>query len=227
MADGLGPLGRTGIQFFGRMSASIAHEIKNVLAIVNENAGLLEDFTLMAEKGMPLEPQRLERLAENLMKQVKRADDIVKNMSKFAHSADEFKKSVDLNELLSVAVRLATRFADMRRVTLDLRLNPSPAALVTDPFLLENLLWCCLDFSMDQAGSRGAVSVALEKSDAGAIIGFSGLKALEHGGTRPFPTEEAQLLSETLAARIKIDVEGCRLSLILSTGSSASGLAVP
>lgn len=227
MADGLGPLGRTGIQFFGRMSASIAHEIKNVLAIVNENAGLLEDFTLMAEKGMPLEPQRLGRLAENLMKQVKRADDIVKNMSKFAHSADEFKKSVDLNELLSVTVRLATRFADMRRVTLDFRLTPSPAALVTDPFLLENLLWCCLDFAMDQAGSRGAVSVVPKKTDAGATVDFSGLKALEDGGTRPFPSEEAQLLSDALAARIKIDVEGCRLSLILSTESHVSVLAAP
>lgn len=226
MADELGPLGRTGIQFFGKMSASIAHEIKNVLAIVNENAGLLEDFTLMADKGMPLEPQRLEKLAENLMKQVKRADDIVKNMSKFAHSADEFQKSVDLNELLSVTVQLATRFADMRRVSLNLRLNPSPTALVTNPFLLENLMWCCLDFAMDQAGSRGTVSIALEKADAGAIVDFSGLCALEHGGTRPFPSEDAQLLAETLDTRINIDVEGCRLSLILGIENHASVLAV-
>ena len=40
-----------GLQFFGRMSASISHEIKNVLAIINENAGLLEDFSLMADRG--------------------------------------------------------------------------------------------------------------------------------------------------------------------------------
>ena len=33
-----------GLFFFGKMSASISHELKNVLAIINENAGLAEDL---------------------------------------------------------------------------------------------------------------------------------------------------------------------------------------
>jgi hypothetical protein len=41
------------------MTASISHEIKNVMAIINESAGLLEDYSLMAEKGMPIDPERL------------------------------------------------------------------------------------------------------------------------------------------------------------------------
>ncbi len=52
-------IAETGLQFFGEMSASISHEIKNVLAIVNENAGLLEDLTLMADRGKPIDPARL------------------------------------------------------------------------------------------------------------------------------------------------------------------------
>jgi hypothetical protein len=43
-------LGETGLQFFGKMSASISHEIKNVMAIINENAGLLEDLTVDERK---------------------------------------------------------------------------------------------------------------------------------------------------------------------------------
>ena len=39
----------TGLQFFGKMTASISHEIKNVLAIINENAGLLEDLALLSD----------------------------------------------------------------------------------------------------------------------------------------------------------------------------------
>ena len=46
-------LTETSLQFFGRVSASISHELKNVLAIINENAGLLEDFTLMGDRGIP------------------------------------------------------------------------------------------------------------------------------------------------------------------------------
>ncbi len=216
MAEKLGPLGWMGVQFFGRMSASISHEIKNVLAIINENAGLLEDFALMAEKGMPLDPQRLEKVAQSLMKQVQRADVIVRNMNTFAHSVDDFEKSADLNELLSVVVKLALRFADMRRVALDLQPGSSPVALHTSPFLLENLLWCCLDFAMDQAGSGGAVTIELEKTDGGAVVAFAGLAALAQGGTRPFPSDQDRQLAELLAARIEVDVEGCRLRLMLS-----------
>jgi hypothetical protein len=44
------------------MTASISHEIKNVMAIINESAGLLEDYSLMAEKGMPIDPDNASRL---------------------------------------------------------------------------------------------------------------------------------------------------------------------
>ncbi len=78
-----------GLQFFGRMSASISHEIKNVLAIINENAGLLEDFSLMADRGVPIDPGRLKTMAEKVKRQISRADGIIKNMNRLAHSIDE------------------------------------------------------------------------------------------------------------------------------------------
>ena len=39
-----------GLRFFGMMTASVSHEIKNVLAIINENAGLMSDLTQMMMK---------------------------------------------------------------------------------------------------------------------------------------------------------------------------------
>ena len=70
-------IGNAGLEFFGKVSASISHDIKNVLAVINENAGLLEDFCLMAEKGKPLDPSRLKRLALDVKEQVRRGDGIV------------------------------------------------------------------------------------------------------------------------------------------------------
>ncbi|MBW2430934.1 MAG: sensor histidine kinase, partial [Deltaproteobacteria bacterium] len=52
-------MAETGLQFFSQISASISHEIKNVLAIINENAGLMEDFTLMEDRGIPIDAARL------------------------------------------------------------------------------------------------------------------------------------------------------------------------
>ena len=113
-------LGQEGFQFFGKMSASISHEIKNTLAIINENAGLLEDFTIMAEKGLPLNPERLKGLAGKIGVQIRRADRIIKNLNRFAHSADEWVKAVDLFETLELVTALSERFAARRSLTLAL-----------------------------------------------------------------------------------------------------------
>ena len=84
-----------GLQFFGQISASISHELKNVLGIINENAGLLEDLTFMADRGVPLDPVRLKAMAESVKKQVGRANAIIGNMNRFAHSADRSYCTVD------------------------------------------------------------------------------------------------------------------------------------
>jgi signal transduction histidine kinase len=99
----------TGLQFFGKMTASISHEIKNVLAIINENAGLLEDLALMANRGAAIETQRLENMSRVVKKQVDRADAIMKNMNRLAHSIDESIKTIDLNDLLELLVALSGR----------------------------------------------------------------------------------------------------------------------
>ena len=59
-------MGETGLRFFGTMSAANAHEIKNALAVINENAGLLEDLVAMVPKGIPLDPERLAALRQAL-----------------------------------------------------------------------------------------------------------------------------------------------------------------
>jgi hypothetical protein len=59
-------VGKGGVQFFGIISASISHDIKNVLAVLNENAGLIEDLVLMAEKGASFNQERVKSLAGSI-----------------------------------------------------------------------------------------------------------------------------------------------------------------
>jgi signal transduction histidine kinase len=82
MATGSDEVEVAGIQFFGKMSASISHEIKNVLAVINENAGLLEDICFMADRGKPGDIVRLKKIAGDVKDQVRRADRIVTAMSR-------------------------------------------------------------------------------------------------------------------------------------------------
>ena len=107
-------IGVEGLQFFGKMSASISHEIKNVLGISNENTGLIEEYTIMAEKGAPFDPGKFRSLAEKVGAQIRRADGILKNMTTFAHSIDESAKSIDLADFLEFAQAFFARFEVMR-----------------------------------------------------------------------------------------------------------------
>ena len=128
-------IAETGLQFFGRISASISHEIKNVLAIVNENAGLLEDLTLLADRGKPLHPARLKIMAAAVKNQVGRADGIIKNMNRLAHSIDQTITTVDLDQTIELVIALTARFAAMRGVKVDLQLPVSRLTISTLPFI--------------------------------------------------------------------------------------------
>ena len=197
----------TGLQFFGMMSASISHEIKNVMAIINENAGLLEDLTVMAEKGMPIDPQRLRTQASRIMKQIRRGDDIIKSMNRFAHSVDEPWRQVELNDTLGLMCTLSGRFASMRGVTLELDPPSTQVPIITNPFLLQNFIWLCLDFAMGSTGTGKTVVLRAEKIDRGAKIRLSKLQDLAKRETGSFPGERETALLQALNADLVIQKE--------------------
>jgi signal transduction histidine kinase len=215
MDHNCGILGETGLQFFGRITASISHEIRNVLAVLNENAGLLEDFVLMAEKGTPMDPERLKRLAGSMRKQVLRANGIVENMNRFAHAVDEKAKEIDLHETLSLFVALTQRFADMREVKLEPVYMEARMALQTNPFLLENLLWCLLDFAMDSTGKGKGLGIVADGDEGAVRIKFTGLEGLAERDAGSFPSEREKALLEALGAELSLEPRERQLVLTL------------
>jgi signal transduction histidine kinase len=198
---------RTGLQFFGIVSASISHEIKNALAVINENNGLLEDLIGLSEQGRPLDPGRLKKLAASVSAQVRRADGIVKNMNRFAHSVDEPVNSVDLNEILDLAVALSARLAAMRKITLATKPNAGPVMLTTSSFHLLNLLWRCLDFAMNTAAEEKVVELAVEKTPKTVCIRFRGLGKQEGTSPDAFPSEIEKTLLHLLDAELTVDTD--------------------
>ena len=206
----------TGLQFFGRISASISHEIKNVLAIVNENAGLLEDFTLMADQGKPIDPARLKMMAAAVKRQVGRADEIIKNMNRFAHSIDQTATTVDLDQTIELFIALTARFAAMRSVKVDLQLPASPLTIPTAPYYLMNLLWLCLDFSMSASGDEKRVELVVEETENSVRIRFQRLTGLSEALLETFPSDREKNLLAVLEAAMTVEPEREEVVLRLS-----------
>ena len=130
------PVGEAGLRFFGKISATVSHEIKNGLAVINENAGLLQDLLLMAERGRPLDPARVKSIAERVLDRVARADLVVRNLNRFAHQVDDPAAAVDLLETLTLMVALTGRLTANRGKRVRI-VPPEPAVRVTtNPFAL-------------------------------------------------------------------------------------------
>ena len=208
-------IAETGLQFFGRISASISHEIKNVLAIVNENAGLLEDLTLLADRGQPLDPARLKIMAAAVKKQVGRADGIIKNMNRLAHSIDQTITTVDLDQTIELVIALTARFAAMQGVKVDLQLPASPLTISTAPFYLLNLLCLCLDFSMSASGDEKRVELVVEETENSVRIRFRRLAGLTEALLEAFPSEREKNLLDVLEADLTAEPEHEEIALRL------------
>ncbi|MDY6831235.1 MAG: histidine kinase [Thermodesulfobacteriota bacterium] len=207
----------TGLAFYSKVSASISHELKNALAVINESAGFLEDVVLMVQKGIPLDSGRLSTLAGTVLKQVQRSNTIIKNMNRLAHSLDEKQAVVDLGSLLELMLHVSERNAVSRGVKITGTFPEVPVSITTHPFFLETLVWLLLELSMETCGDARTVTVAVTGTGAGAGMIFSGLGALTGAGADAFLAGRSVPLLEALGADLKIFEGEGRLVLTLPT----------
>lgn len=205
MSEKIDALGAAGLSFYSKVSASISHEIKNSLAVLNESAGFLEDLTLMAKKGRDLDIGRLETLAGSMLKQVKRSDAIVKNMNRLAHSLDDPWTQTDLNVLVDLMKTLSDRTTVTRGFTVTVVLADTPVMVATNPFFLKNLIWLILDFAMNRPGNAKKIEIQAEKSASGARIRITGFTDLTQAALNDFQTDTVRRMLELLKCRLQAD----------------------
>lgn len=210
-----------GFQFIGRMTASVTHEIKNALAVIRENAGLMEDLIDMGERKGGVDPARIRRLAGKIGKQAMKADGIVQNMNRFAHSMDEPVAEVDLGEMVQLLTTLSSRLAAMREITLGTRVPDTPVWIHTRPLFLETLLWGCLDFAMAMSGPEKRLDILLEEMETERIrVRMIGIEADTDPSALCFPPERLKSIRCLLEAEVECSTTGGELVLTLPKRSA-------
>lgn len=194
----------TGLQYFGRTTASVSHELKNALAIIKENAGLLNDYLLMMEKGVPLQPDRLKLVSGRIDQQTQRADALIKHLNQFGHSVDEAFTSVNLNEVLELLGALSLREVSMQQATLNTEVDATPVIVKTAPFWLLTLLGHCLSFSLQALGPGKELVVRVAKTEDGGTIRFEQLEKMKQ---QNFPGASETALLEAMGATCLMEPE--------------------
>ena len=175
-----GAVGETGLAFFGKVSTTACHELKNVLAIINENNGLLEDMVFMTRKGRAIEPEQLGRVCEGIAKQVSRADELLQHVNRFAHSVDQFEDEIDLEDCCRLVVFLARRLTAARKLTVEVETAPEGSARLArgNLFLVENMVWTALLEAVQFCDNGGVISLKLGERDGRPMVAFCGLNRL-------------------------------------------------
>jgi C4-dicarboxylate-specific signal transduction histidine kinase len=160
----------SGLAFFGRITASVSHDINNVLSTMGEFSGLLQDFIEAGQQKGDIPPERLQRLADGLAAQVQKGAAIVKRLNRFAHTTDEPRKSIELSEFLELIMALSQRFAGLKQVTLKAAFAAEPITIQTSPFMLQQVVFHCIDLALVTADRNHPVTVSTSAEEQGAGI---------------------------------------------------------
>jgi signal transduction histidine kinase len=190
------------LAFFGRVNASISHELKNVMAIISETAGLLSDISDMASTGDPVDPGMLKNSTESIMEEIQRGFTTIRQMNRFAHSVDAPIVSISLMEVLDLMRHLTSYLAFAGEI----RLAPwegEPPLSRTCPFALQAVVYEIMVQHFKSAGPDAGLDITVESaSDSGWVILFSGIR-MDEGS---FPGD---LVNKTAASiGVSIDWEG-------------------
>jgi C4-dicarboxylate-specific signal transduction histidine kinase len=152
------------------MTAGATHEFLNVLAIISEASGLLQDI-LSLNRGEPSSwDEKAKASLARIRRQIDRGTDLSECLNKFAHSLDESGVRVDMNDTLDRVAVLMRHAARLEKVVLQTqRGEPSPV-IVTNPLHLQIVLATFIEWCLDLASPGGTITLhALDLDEDVAI----------------------------------------------------------
>ena len=190
------------LQVFGKICAAVSHDLKNVLAIVNESAGLVDDLALRAAKGIDIPPDRLNASTARILKQVKRGDAVLKNLNRFAHSTDAPLAQVNVAEMVCLMVDLAGRQIAMKELAFTL--PPAETVVHTCVVYLEALVYLLLRQMVDTLPRKEAVDVTIAETGEAVMITFAGSDAQSLLAEDRFFGEQEVALAQWLRAEVSV-----------------------
>lgn len=157
--------------FMGRVTASVSHELQNVLAIIRETAGLMQDFLMMGDACDDL-GGRLDNSLKSIKNQVIRGVNLTSCLNRFAHTADHLTCAIDVRATLEGLLAITERLT--RNKGFSVTLDPGSAPSVEcDPVMLQTICFLSIETLINALPPGQALHVTLETRDKGCLIRFS------------------------------------------------------
>jgi signal transduction histidine kinase len=161
------------IAFFGKIIASISHELNNVLSIINEYSGLLNDLCYADKNSNPVETERVLKITSKIAEQIKREQNLIKLLNRFAHRLDIPIIQYNLNELVNDIIKVSKRFASLKKVTLEFTSTEENISSTNNPMRIQFAIFSCLQLVLNDSQVNDRITSSLEKTESHALFKIS------------------------------------------------------
>jgi C4-dicarboxylate-specific signal transduction histidine kinase len=175
--------------FVAEVTAGTTHEIRNILAIVKESAGLIEDLVFAFKKRGSLDQEKLMRSLGRIDAGVARGTEILSNLNRFAHSLDHAQEAIDINQEIQQVASLCQFRARRRRLLLEVQAGDQNLTVLVDPFRFQLSMFAAVGCCLEQLPEGSTVSIRADRLDGRPTVEFTGQGGDE--ATLPTPTEAA------------------------------------
>ena len=157
------------VALMGEMSASIAHELNQPLAGILSNAAAGQRFI---DRG-DVDQREIRELLGDIIADSRRASDVVRGIRGMVKKEKMARRSVDLNEVVTDALRMASPDALLHSCQLETSLDPNLPAIQGDPVQLQqvllNLAINAFDAMREIPASKRKVVIATQSRGDGTV----------------------------------------------------------
>lgn len=144
----------------GRLAASVAHEINNPLAVINEKAGLIKDLFVIQQQYQ--KDDKLIGIADAITASVKRAGTITKRLLTFAGKFETSVVDVNLGDVLEGVLEFYRREASHRNITLRLDIGSDVPAIQSDLGKLQQIFVNIIDNAFAAVDDGGRIDILVQ-----------------------------------------------------------------
>jgi C4-dicarboxylate-specific signal transduction histidine kinase len=157
------------VALMGEMSASIAHELNQPLAGILSNAAAGQRFI---DRG-DVDLREIREVLGDIVADGRRASDVIRGIRSMVKKEKMVRRSVDVNEVVVDALRMASSDALLHSCQLETALDPNLPAIDGDPVQLQqvllNLAINAFDAMRDTPVSRRKVVIATQANRDGTV----------------------------------------------------------
>ncbi len=142
----------------GRLAAGVAHEINNPLAIINQKAGLVQDFMEFSEdfdnKDM------MAKAVDGIQSSVERCKTITHRLLGFARQTDVVSEEIDVNSTLRDVVGFLEKEATYNQIKIDFNLCPDTPNIHSSRGPLQQVFLNIINNAIDAIGHGGTIMLS-------------------------------------------------------------------